>query len=163
MKLTPGSAIRWSRYAVYVALALLLWRGLPEVHFTRVREGDDGTPSLEAGTLVMVRTVEEDGELLADSLYFLRYPDESGTFVPRLARLVALPGEQVSLQGDQVFVSDRVLPLPARQARSWPNQVPAGECLVLTDAIDAGHPDSRQLGTIPLRQLLWRVVVALDL
>jgi hypothetical protein len=43
----------------------------------------------------------------------------------------------------------------------WPDRLTDDQCLILTDDPSARHPDSRQLGPVPVDQLLWRVVVPL--
>lgn len=162
MSITPAGAQRWVRYGVYVTVLLLVVVGTRELNFVRVRSGDRGTPEARPGTLTLVRTREQDdGELRRESLYFVAYETEDGTSQPRLARLVGLPGEAIECQDTHVTVGGRMLSVAPEVARRWPAVVPAEHCLLLTDERPAGHLDSRELGPVEVRRLLWRVVIPL--
>lgn len=161
IRISQQRAFRVVRLAVYGGVILLLVLGTRDLRFVRVLPDDQSTPQAPPGTLVLVRTLEQDGgEIRPAHLYFLRYPDPaSGGQAARLARVVALPGETLVRAGGVLRAGGRVLPIPADAVPGWPEAVPDGHVLVLTDAPSAAHPDSRQLGPVPVQQLLWRMVL----
>ena len=158
MKLRPQQAARWVRWGICVALAVMIWRGFEDLHFLRIEDGDRGCPELPEGSLVLVRTVEEDGFELRKGSRYLAYL--AGSEALRVVRLVGLPGERITVHEGRLLVGlDRVWVRPGDVA--WPEVVPAERCLVLVDDPTCPQPDSRTLGPVPVASLAARIVTRL--
>ena len=169
MKLQPHVATRWTLRAILLAAVGVVWWGFSQAQFVRVSDDDHSTPDLGPGTLLWVRSLEQDqNELWPGQLYLAVYnwPPGSDELDLRLVRLAGLPGEPIEKLEKQVAVGGRVLPVPRVEAFDWPEQVPEQHCVVLTDVPFAPEPhplhrDSRQLGPIAVEGLRYRVVASL--
>lgn len=85
-------------------------------------------------------------------------PDETRDLMVK--RVIALPGERISIRDGQVFIDGRLLPEPYRR---YPmhyfmreKQVPPGMLFVMGDNRDVSN-DSRDWGFLPIRNVKARV------
>jgi signal peptidase I len=132
--------------------------------------GDSMRPTLSPGDRVDVRSLDER-ELRRGMLVAARLATRTR---PMVKRLVALPGDRLSLDGDRLRVvtpngaSWQVGPgrgrgggsgaLIAQLGRAG-HVVPPGRVVLLSDNLAAGH-DSRRLGLVPIGQLVGAVTLS---
>ena len=175
-RLDPGRLQRHARILVLLLGGALIFLGLRDFRFVAIAPDDDSTPTVEAGTKAMVKTLADDDFVLQrDALYLF---DRTGDAVEiselRLARLFALPGDLlvraplVAADGERaeqtrvrVGAAERVL--PSELAELLPDVVPDGCVLLFTDNPACRHPDSRALGPLPVERLKLRLVASLGL
>lgn len=161
---TQVQVVRWVRRGVLVAVALLLWWGLRDLRFVVVAQDDWSTPGMGPGRKALVRAVAGPEDLEVGELYFAayRWPPEAESLELRLVRLIGAPGERVEVEGEEVRVGGRRISVPSYCGRLWPALLASDQCLVLTDEPFVApprrlHPDSRELGSIAVEGLHYRV------
>ena len=133
--------------------------------------GPSMEPTLAAGEYFLAWSPA--GELARGDLVIFRYEDEDGVFHV-LRRLVALPGDTVSMRAGAVIVNGARRQWPYRiiEPKAWrsplaldsslydwgPRQVPNDSLVLLADTRDIiGWPDSRFIGYISQHDVLARV------
>lgn len=166
MSVSPGKTFRWVRRVFLVVVVILIVQFVVRIEVRKVAEDDWSTPAAPPGRVLLVRSVERDeGEVLAGNLYFVQYewPTGSGERSLRLARVVGVGGEVVVKEESGVTIAERPVGVRPIEVLGWPDRVPDGEVLILTDEHEVLeprelHPDSRQLGPIPEKWLRLRVV-----
>ncbi len=145
-----------------VVAALLLGALTIDVKLHQIEPDDHSTPEIPAGSRVLVTPVEAD-QLVPEILCLAPYGAEGESPTLRLVRVVGLPGERIHRDDRGVSIGGRPLAIPAHVGSQWPPEIPDDHVLLLTDEPFVPdplwlHPDSRQLGAIPVEHLVYRVV-----
>ncbi len=173
--LDPRWLQRHLRKVVLLLGAALLFFGLRDLRLVQIAVDDDSTPTLTPGVKAIVRTLADDtGALERGALYLVDLTGQAERIDQlRAARLVGLPGDRVVRCPAAATASGEPSPrlefeiggyhvtLPVDLADLFPDSVPEGHCLLLTDNPACHHLDSRALGPLPVERLRLRVVASL--
>ncbi len=163
---TPAAAqpkTRMSRAAIDVIetllLALVLFVGINLVT-ARIRvDGTSMEPSLHQGEFVIINRLAYKWAKprLGDVIVF-RFPLNPGQEL--IKRVIGLPGDEVNISNNQVFVNGHVLDESyiaeaPRYSGTW--RVPQDSLFVLGDNRNASY-DSHAWGTVPLKDVIGKAL-----
>jgi signal peptidase I len=149
--------LSWVRAMAVPASAAVVAVAILEAVYPSVVRGASMRPTLEDGERILIeRFTPTFGSILAGDVVVIEPPGLLGErFVKRV---VGLPGDVVDVRDGTVWVGDEVVArcgVDAGCAHTW--VVPADSIFVLGDNL-ARSFDSRYFGTVPLAQVIGRVV-----
>jgi signal peptidase I len=161
---TPHSKITFGRFMLEtiqtILLAVVLYFLIDTV-IARVRvENISMEPTLQPGEFILVNKVSYRlGEIQRGDIIVFHYPQNP--VEDYIKRVIGLPGDTVSVHGDQVFVNDTLLDEPYIAAEPkydgvW--KVPAGNLFVLGDNRNQSS-DSHSWGFVPLENVVGKALV----
>jgi signal peptidase I len=140
-------------------LSLVLFVGINAIS-ARIRvDGASMEPTLHTGEFVIVNklaykfTAPKQGDIIV--FHFPRDPQEE-----YIKRVIGLPGDQISIQGGQVYVNGQPLDEPYISAKpAYPGNwvVPEGQLFVLGDNRN-NSSDSHNWGTVPMDYVVGKAV-----